>query len=122
MAFIVDALNASSEFSSALYPLYNYKSTILSHLRQKSSFYAADMGTTQFFLFESTWSQKVLIRPNSWLTMVLQELIQISWRLKMDFWKLIKIDSQLQKIQGYFDSNQLMTQKNPGFWLKRTHD
>ena len=37
-AFIVDSLNGSSEFSSALYPLSNYKSPILSHLCQKLSF------------------------------------------------------------------------------------
>ena len=30
---------------------------------------------------------------------------------KKDFWKLIQIDSRLKKFQGYFDSNQLMTQK-----------
>ena len=43
--------------------------------------------------------------------MALQELIQITSRPKMDFWKLIQIYSRLKKFQGYFDLHQLMTQK-----------
>ena len=43
--------------------------------------------------------------------MTLQELIQISSRLKMDFGNLIKIDSRLKNLQEYFDSYQLITQK-----------
>ena len=43
--------------------------------------------------------------------MALEELIQISSRLKMDFWKLIQIDLGLKKYKWYFDSNQFMTQK-----------
>ena len=37
-AFIVDLLNATSEFCSALQPPSNYISPMLSHLRQKLSF------------------------------------------------------------------------------------
>ena len=59
------------------------------------------------FLFDSTQSPKVLIQ----LTMALQELIQISSRLKTDFRSLIQIDSRLKKLPEYFHSNQLTTQK-----------
>ena len=43
--------------------------------------------------------------------MALQELVQISPWLKMDFWKLNQIDSRLKKLPEYFYSNQLTTQK-----------
>ena len=61
------------------------------------------------FLFDSTQSQKFLIGLNSWLTMALQEWIQISSWLKMDFWNLIQIDSRLKKLPECFNSYQLMT-------------
>ena len=73
------------------------------------------------FLFHSIQSQKVLIRLNSWLTIALQELIQIGpmdW-LEMDFWNLIQIDPRLKNLPEYFDSNQLTTQTfQIDSWLK----
>ena len=53
----------------------------------------------------------------------LQELIQISSRLKMDFGNLIQIDSRLKMLPEYFVSNHFKTKKNfPEFWFKSTHD
>ena len=43
--------------------------------------------------------------------MALQELIQISSRLKTDFGNLIQIDSRLKKLPEYFESNQLTAKK-----------
>ena len=45
----------------------------------------------------------------------LQELIQISSWLKMDFWNVIQINSRLKKLPEQFDSNQLTTKKLPNF-------
>ena len=92
-------------------------------------------GCNSFFLFDSTQSQKVLLRLNSCLTMALQELIQINSstlqeliqitsRLKMIFF--IKFDSNrltTQYFPEYFYSNQLTTLKNfREFLFKSTHD
>ena len=68
-------------------------------------------GYNSFFLFDTTQSQKVFIRLNSWLTMALQELIQISSRPKVAFWNLTQIDPRLKKLPEFFDSNQLKTQE-----------
>ena len=54
----------------------------------------------RLIFFDSTQSQKVLIRLNSWLTMALEKLIEISSRLKMDFWNLIEIESRLKSFKN----------------------
>ena len=59
--------------------------------------------------FQSINSVKLIgIQVCSWLKMALQELIQIILRLKIDFWNLIQINSQLKKLHK--------------FWFKSTHD
>ena len=68
------------------------------------------------FLFDSTQFRKILIRLNwSWLTVALQEVIQISSQLKMDFWSLIQVCIWiknlwiLNRINSWLnDSNQLL--------------
>ena len=75
---------------------------------ERTSF-RADMCMAHY-LSDSTQSHKVLIRLNSWLTMVLQELTQINSRLKNDFWNLIQSTHGLKSFQSY-DSDQLTTQK-----------
>ena len=52
-----------------------------------------------------------------WLTMALQELIQISSRLKIDLWNLIQIDSRHKKIPEYFDSKQFTTKKKSSIMI-----
>ena len=70
----------------------------------------AEMGTTEFFIRFNSVSES-FDSLYSWLTMALQELIQINSRLRMYFWNLFQIDSRLKKLTEYFDSNQLAAQK-----------
>ena len=72
----------------------------------------ADMGTTQFCYSIQLSLRKFWFDSTHESQMVLQKLIQISSRLKMDFGNLIQIDSRLKKVPGYFHSTQLKTQKH----------
>ena len=80
-----------------------------------------DMGTTHF-LFDSTQSQKVFILLNSWLTMALQDLIQISSRLKLisKIWFNSTHDSK--SFQNIFIQINLRLKNFPEFWFESTHD
>ena len=94
---------------------------LTSSVRPANSFRKLNKSTTHF-LFDSTPSQKGLIRINSWLTMALQDLIQINSRLKWiyEVWFQSTHDSKSSQI---FYSNQLTTQENfSESWVESTHD
>ena len=64
------------------------------HQPIQSDVCGADMGTTHFYSIQLSLRKFWF---DSWLTMALQDLIQISSQLKMDFWNLIQIDSWLEQ-------------------------